>query len=350
MSAVPRPRAVFDRIPAYRAGRPAPDEAHKLSSNENPFAPLPGVVEAAARQLTRMNRYPDAGMSRLYAAVGAQLDVDEERLAAGTGSVGALFTLLAAFCDPGDEVVYAWRSFEAYPIGVELAGATAVAVPLRPDATHDLVAMAEAVTERTRVVLICTPNNPTGPAVGRDELETFLARIPSRVLVVIDEAYLEFVRDLDAASGLDALARHDQVVVLRTFSKAYGLAGLRVGYLVAHPEVAAIVRKATPPFAVSDLAIAAVAASLEEIDQLNERVEAVVAERDALAGALRADGWQVPVSHTNFVWLPLGADSLDFAEHVWPVSVRPFPGEGVRVTVGDPAVNAEFLRRVAAWR
>ncbi|MBM9462453.1 histidinol-phosphate transaminase [Aeromicrobium sp. YIM 150415] len=349
MSTVPRPRAVFERLPAYRAGRPAPDDAHKLSSNENPFPPLPNVLSAATRELGRMNRYPDAGMGRLYAAIAAHLGVEEERLAAGTGSVGALFTLLSAYCDPGDEVVYAWRSFEAYPIGIELAGATPVPVPLRPDATHDLPAMAAAVTGRTRVVLVCTPNNPTGPVVARRELDAFLAGVPSSVLVVIDEAYVEFVRDLDAASGLDSLARHDNVVVLRTFSKAYGLAGLRVGYLVAHPEVAAVVRTATPPFAVSDLAIAAVAASLDELDELDERVEAVVAERDAMAATLRAGGWAIPESHTNFLWLPLGDDAVTFAEHAWPVSVRPFAGEGVRVTLGDPAVNREFLDRIEGW-
>ncbi|RLV57553.1 aminotransferase class I/II-fold pyridoxal phosphate-dependent enzyme [Aeromicrobium phragmitis] len=348
--AFPRPRSVFERLPAYRAGKPAYSDAYKLSSNENPFPPLPSVLERASTELGRMNRYPDAGMAALYRSLSARLGVEEDQLAGGTGSVGVLFTLLAAFCEAGDEVVYPWRSFEAYPIAVDLAGATGVPIALRDDASHDLDAMADAITEATRVVLVCSPNNPTGPVVTRDELDAFLARVPSDVLVVIDEAYAEFVRHPAAVRGLDALAGRDNLVVLRTFSKAYGLAGLRIGFLVGPPAIASVVRTATAPFAVTDIAIAAAVASLEAVDELEQRLEAIVAEREDVMTALRADGWDVPDTHANFVWLPLGADSLDFAAHCAPVSVRAFDGEGVRVTIGDPEINAEFLTAAARWR
>ncbi len=347
----PLPRSVVDAIPAYRPGRPAEDEALKLSSNENPYPPLPGVVEAAAAVLQRVNRYPDAGVTMLYEALAAHLDRDPAQFAAGTGSVSVLFTLLDAYCGPGDEVVTAWRSFEAYPIGVTVTGATHVAVPLRADATHDLEAMAAAVTDRTKVLVVCTPNNPTGPVVGHDELERLLAAVPPRVLVVVDEAYVEFVRDPDAARGLELQERYRNVVVLRTFSKAYGLAGLRVGYLVGDPSVAAAVRKASPPFGVSDVAQAAAVASLDARDALSERIEAVVSGREHLLQGLRAQGWTVPRAEGNFVWIP-SDDGPGLAERLRPASVRPFPGRaseggGVRISVGTPDANDELLRLAA---
>ncbi|MCX6405836.1 MAG: histidinol-phosphate transaminase [Propionibacteriales bacterium] len=344
---VPSPRPVFDAIPGYKAGRPAEHDELKLSSNENPFPPLPGVVERAGAELARVNRYPDAGVARLHAALSQHLARPEEAFAAGTGSVAVLFSLLDAYCGPGDEVVTAWRSFEAYPIAVTVTGATHVTVPLRADHTHDLDAMAAAVTDRTRVVVVCTPNNPTGPVVRHDELERFVAALPPSVLVVVDEAYVEFVRDPDAARGLDLQARFDNVLVLRTFSKAYGLAGLRVGYLVGHPDVAAAVRKATPPFSVTDVAQAAAVASLDAADELAARVDDVVQGRGLLLEGLRAQGWTVPDTQANFVWLP-SDQGPQLAEAFWPVAVRPFPGAateggGVRVSVGTTSANERLL-------
>jgi histidinol-phosphate aminotransferase len=346
----PRARKALDGIPVYRPGKAAHSEDHKLSSNENPYAPLPGVVERASAELARMNRYPDAGMTDLYRALSDRFGLTTDHFAAGTGSVAVLFALLTAHLEDGDEIVHAWRSFEAYPIAADLTGARSVRVPLRADATHDLDAMAAAVTERTKVVLVCTPNNPTGPVVSASALADFLAAVPDHVLVVVDEAYVEFVRDPGAASGLAALAGHDNVVVLRTFSKAYGLAGLRIGYAIARPEVAISIRKATPPFAVSDLAQVAAVASLESQAALDERVEAIVQERIAMVAALRQQGWDVPDTEANFVWLPLGDDALDFAAACDPVSVRPFAGDGVRISVGTTEVNAELVSLAAAWR
>ncbi|MGJ9411802.1 histidinol-phosphate transaminase [Aeromicrobium sp. CF4.19] len=346
----PEPRPALAGIPVYRAGRPAGSDDLKLSSNENPYPPLPGVMERAAATLGRMNRYPDAGVTDLYEALARTTGLAADRFAAGTGSVSVLFSLMTAYCGPGDEVVLPWRSFEAYPIAIAAAGATAVPVPLRADATHDLDAMAAAVTERTRVVLVCTPNNPTGPVVTQAELERFVAAVADHVLVVVDEAYVEFVRRDDAATGLSFLAAGRQnVVVLRTFSKAFGLAGLRVGYAIADVLVAEAVRKVTPPFGVTDLAQAAAVASLEAADELGERVEAVVTGRIALLEGLRAQGWEVPDSQANFVWLPLGPDAHLLAERVHPVSVRPFAGEGVRVSVGTPEACDRFLDLAARW-
>src|SRR3954454_6721004 len=220
----PQPRACVSQIPAYVAGKPPQPRpgltTYKLSSNENPYSPLPGVLEAAARAAEQMNRYPDMGSSALYAALSDALGVDTERLALATGSVALIYQLVQAFCEPGDEVVYAWRSFEAYPIAVAAAGAESVRVPVTGDGRHDLGAMAAAITDRTRMVLVCTPNNPTGPAVSQSELNAFLAEVPAEVLVVVDEAYVEFVRMGDPVDGIAIVRGHDNVVSTRTFSKA----------------------------------------------------------------------------------------------------------------------------------
>jgi len=347
--ATPPARRALDDIPVYKPGKPAESDDLKLSSNENPYPPLPGVVERAAEELGRMNRYPDAGTTDLYAALARTYDLPPERFAASTGSVAVLFSLLTAFCEQGDEIIYAWRSFEAYPIAADLTGARTIRVPLRPDATHDLDAMAAAVTDRTRAILVCSPNNPTGPIVTQAELQRLVDAVPDQVVIVVDEAYSEFVRRDDAASGL-ALADHENVVVLRTFSKAYGLAGLRVGYAIAATDVALSIRKAIAPFSVTDVAQAAAVASLASADALGERVDAIVAERDRVLAALRSQGWDVPDSQANFVWLPLGEDAVDFAVTCAPVSVRPFAGDGVRISIGDPHVNDRFLEVAANWR
>ena len=342
-------RPAIANIPAYVPGRPpAPRPGlttYKLSSNENPNDPLPGVVEAAMEAVQRMNRYPDMGCTGLYAALSERLGVPTEHLAAGTGSVAVLYHLLQAFCEAGDEVVYAWRSFEAYPIAVAVTGATSVHVPLTADARHDLDAMAAAITERTKVVVVCTPNNPTGPAVTRRELEEFLAKVPSHVLVVVDEAYREFVRVDDPVDAVDLYRDRENVVVMRTFAKAYGLAGFRVGYAVAPAPVAAAIRACALPFGVSSVAQAAAVASLEREAELLERVDGIVAERERVVAALRDQGFDVPDAQGNFVWLALGDRTLEFAQAAEEagVMVRPFAGDGARVSIGEPAGNDVLL-------
>ena len=347
-------RPVVAGLPAYIPGKRASgaERAFKLSSNENPFPPLPGVLAAIADAAPEVNRYPDMYATELCGALARRCGVDPARVVVGCGSVALLGHLLAVTCDPGDEVVYAWRSFEAYPIYVQLSGATAVRVPVADDGRLDLPAMAAAVTERTRVVLICSPNNPTGPAVRAAELEVLLDAVPPAVVVALDEAYVEFVRDPEAPDALAIAAARPNVVVLRTFSKAYGLAGLRVGYAVAEERLANALRIASTPFGVSNVAQRAALAALEEDDEAQERVDWIVAERDRVVAALRAQGWALPESQANFVWLPLGADTVARAQEaeVAGVIVRPFAGDGMRVTIGVVSANDLFLELAARWR
>ncbi len=356
MSPAPRPRAAIDALPAYVPGKPpAPREGlttYKLSSNENPYPPLPGVVEAAHRATEQMNRYPDMGCTALYAALADKLGVPTGSLAAGTGSVAVLYHLLQAYCDPGDNVVYAWRSFEAYPIAVAVTGAVSRQVPLGPGERHDLAAMADAIDDRTKVVIACTPNNPTGPAITHQELAAFVATVPSHVLVVIDEAYREFVRLDDPVDALALQREHDNVVVMRTFAKAYGLAGFRVGYVVAHPEVAAAVRACALPFGVSSIAQATAIASLEAEEALLERVDALVGERSRLVDALRGQGWEIPDAQGNFVWFPLEDRTAAFAAAADEagIMVRPFAGEGARVSIGERAANDVVIEVAGRFR
>ncbi|WP_395690168.1 histidinol-phosphate transaminase [Nocardioides sp.] len=345
----PQPRPTVAEIPPYVAGKPPTVRpgmtSYKLSSNENPYPPLPGVVEAVQAGVAAMNRYPDMGSAALYDALSSTFEVPVDHLSVATGSVGLIYQLVQAFCDPGDEVVFAWRSFEAYPIAVTAAAATAVKVPVTADGRHDLDAMASAITERTKVVLVCTPNNPTGPAVTQAELDAFLDRVPSHVLVVVDEAYVEFVRMADPVDGLATYRGRANVVLTRTFSKAYGLAGFRVGYAVAPAPIAAALRAVSLPFGVSTVAQAAAIASLERRDELYERVEALVAERSRVVGGLRAVGWDVPEAQGNFVWFGLGERTLDFvtAADEAGIVVRPFAGEGCRVSIGEPEANDRLV-------
>jgi len=352
----PQPRAGVAAIPAYVPGRPPTLRdgviGYKLSSNEKPYPPLPGVLEAAARACAVMNRYPDMGSVELRTALADKFSVGLDQVAVGTGSVAILYHLLQAFCDPGDEVVHAWRSFEAYPIAVSVAGATGVPVPVTADGRHDLPAMAAAITDRTRVVLLCTPNNPTGPALTRTELEGFLAAVPSNVLVVVDEAYLEFVRIDDPVDGIALATSRGNVVVMRTFAKAYGLAGLRVGYLVGPAPIAEAVRACSLPFGVSSLAQAAAIASLAAEAELLERVQAIVDERTRVVAGLADAGWTVPDAQGNFVWFGLGDRTAEFATAADEagIVVRPFAGEGVRVSIGEEAANDVLLSVAEAFR
>ncbi len=347
----PAPRAALDGIPAYVPTPPKPPAtgpSHRLFLNENPYPPLPSVREAMAEAAVRTNRYPGIFPQRLVHALCDRLGVPAEHVLTGPGSVGIYQQIGQAMLSPGDEVVYAWPSFEAYPIVVRTAGAVPVEVPLR-DGVHDLDAMAAAITTRTRAVLLCEPNNPTGTAVGEAELKRFLDRVPSDVLVVLDEAYYEFHRSPDAADGVALHHDRPNLVVLRTFSKAYGLAGLRVGYGVAHPVIAEALRKCAVPCGVSGIGEEAALCSLAAESELFQRVDQLIEEREALRARLLSQGWPVPPSATNFLWLPLGDDSARFAAELegHGLLTRGFPGSGVRVTVGDRAAN-DLLVRVAA--
>ncbi len=332
-----RVRPEIAALPPYRQGRPAGADAFKLSSNENPHEPLPAVIEAL-RTVTAINRYPDATAQRLRERLGALYGVEADEVHIGAGSVSVLAQLITATASAGDEVIYAWRSFEAYPSLVEVAGARSVRVPLTADARHNLPAMADAVTDRTRAVLVCSPNNPTGPIVTQAEFDAFVAAVPSDVLIILDEAYAEFVIDPEAVDGMRvAAARHPNVVVLRTFSKAYGLAGLRVGFGIGHRRVLDAARSTAIPLSVTAHAEEAALASLDAQDELLERVAQITARRDALVAGLRAHGWRVPVAQGNFVWLATAGATSEVAEafHEGGIVVRPFAGEGVRISVGE---------------
>ena len=350
------PRPVLDTLPAYAAGKPpAAVEglvAYKLASNENPYGPVPAVRETIAA-FDAISRYPDPLATLLRERLAEHLDVPAADIVTGAGSLGALTQIINTFAGARadgtqDEVIFPWRSFEAYPIVVRTSGARDVQVPLTEDFRHDLQAMAAAITDRTRVILLCTPNNPTGPILSTEEVEGFLAQVPPHVLVVIDEAYLEFIRDEGAVDGIEMYRRHQNVVVLRTFSKAHGLANLRVGYSVSHPPITQYLRVIATPFAVSSLAERSAVASLDHLDQVMERVDQVVSERERVVQGLQDAGWTVPDTQANFVWLPLGERTPEFvaAAERQALSVRGFGAEGVRVSIGEVEANTRFLELI----
>ena len=354
------PRPVVQDLPAYNPGRnPADlareigvDRAVKLASNEVAFPPLPAVVQAIAAVAGETNRYPDNGAVVLTRALADRYGVDPAQVATGCGAVTLCQELAQAYNDPGTSIAFAWRSFEMYPLLARVAGARAIQVPLVPGTpggpadTHDLDGLLAAIDDTTRLVFVCNPNNPTGTAVRRAELERFLDAVPARTLVVLDEAYREFVTDPDVPDGIELMRGRPNVAVLRTFSKAWGLAGIRVGYLVAEDAaVAEAVRKTHVPFSVSVLAQAAAVAALSSEEEVRARCAAVTSERDRLTAALRGRGLEVADSQANFVWLAVGEEAtrLAAALEARAVITRPFAGEGVRVTVGSPEEDDVFL-------
>jgi len=349
----PRFRTVLDQFAPYKPGKRvanAAGQSFKLASNECPFGPLPSVAEAIAAAAAEVNWYPDNNAEALTEAIARRHDVPPTHIALGCGSVGVAQQLLAAAAEPGTEILYAWRSFEAYPILVPLTGAADVRVPLR-DERHDLPAMADAITPRTRVIFVCNPNNPTGTVVRAAELDEFLARVPPDCLVVLDEAYADYVRDPDVPNGIDVYRDRPNVAVLRTFSKAHGLAGLRVGYLIGPEPVAAAARTTMLPFTVNVLAQTAAIASLAAEAELHERVDLAVKERARVRDELLAQGWTVPPTEANFVWLRLGPDTQDFAAVCAEagISIRPFGDEGARISMGTPEADDAFVEVARAY-
>ena len=347
----PLTRPDLDALPSYVPGRSPADLARelglpsaiKLASNEVPYGPLPGVPEAIAEAATEVNRYPDMGVLALRDELARRYELDPARIVTGCGSVALLELLAKAATTPGDEILYSWRSFEAYPVVTAGVGATSRQVPNTAGHGHDLDAMLAAITPATRIVVVCNPNNPTGTSLHRAPLTRFLDAVPDDVLVVLDEAYREFVTDEEVPDGLAEYADRPNVVVLRTMSKAWGLAGLRCGWLVAAPAVADAVRKVLTPFSTNLLAQAAAVAALHAEDEMRRRVDLILAERDRLLPQLRALVPGVPASQANFFWLPV-ADPTGFGKSCESrgVIVRPFP-EGVRVTIGTPEENDAFL-------
>ncbi|OBF15426.1 aminotransferase [Mycobacterium kubicae] len=338
-------------LPVYVPGKTVPG-AIKLASNETVFGPLPSVRAAIEHATDLINRYPDNGCVQLKAALAAHVGPDfaPEHIAVGCGSVSLCQQLVQITSGVGDEVVFGWRSFELYPPQVQVAGATAVKVPLT-DHTFDLYAMLAAVTDRTRLIFVCNPNNPTSTVVDPEVLHRFVASVPPHILIAIDEAYVEYIRDGLQPDSLGLVRTYSNVVVLRTFSKAYGLAGLRVGYAVGHPDVITALDQVYVPFTATSLSQAAAIASLEAADELLARTDAVVAERARVSAELRAAGYSLPSSQANFVWLPLGSRTQDFVEQAAAarIVVRPYGSDGVRVTIGAPDENDALLRFARGW-
>ncbi|MCG2622489.1 histidinol-phosphate transaminase [Arthrobacter sp. I2-34] len=344
----PQPRPGIAALPSYSRSAAKSRVRWIASSNETPAPPSPAVQAAITAAGAGANRYPSLAGDQLVAAVAARLGLDAGQVVAGAGSLALLQLLLTVYTGPGDEVVYAWRSYEAYPILTGVAGATAVEIPLAPGARHDLPAMAAALTPAARAVIVCSPNNPTGTVVRHDDLLRFLQQVPPHVLVILDEAYREFARPEHDAAAL--LADHPNLVILRTFSKAYGLAGLRAGYLAASADIAGMLRRAAPPFPLSLVTEAAAVAAWAEPARTARMVAGIVAERDRLAGELRHRGIPVPPSGGNFLWIPAGELALDLeaACLTHSVSVRAFAGDGVRVTIVGREASTAVLAAVDA--
>ncbi|WP_341945924.1 histidinol-phosphate transaminase [Microbacterium sp. LWH11-1.2] len=333
-------------IPDYRPGRATTQSAsdgpiYKVSSNENPYPPLPSVAAAIADRVSHINRYPETAATALTALLCARFDVEPANVVLGSGSVEVVSQLMRATAGEGDEVLFAWRSFEAYPMLVRAAGAIPVAVPLTADHRHDLDAMLAAITDRTRLVIVCNPNNPTGTTIGAEELTAFLDAVPRDIAVVIDEAYVHFNERADSPSGIEYFRRYDNVAVAHTFSKAYGLAGLRVGYALAPERLANALRKVAIPFGVTDLAQTAAVASLNAESELSARVADLVTERERVVHAFRDAGIDLPETQANFIWVPFGDATVAAAELLEQhgLLVRPFAGEGFRVTIAEREAN-----------
>ena len=349
-----RIRHAVQTLPAYVSGaRPGTEQVAKLSSNELPWPTQEPVARAIAQAAAGVNRYPEMTGESLLAALAQHYGVGAEQVVVGGGSVALIQHALDAVCNEGDDVVMPWRSFEAYPICVAVAGANAITVPLTPQGRHDVPAMLSAITPRTRAVMACTPNNPTGPALRAHELKALADGVPPEVLLLVDEAYLDFVTDAAVSSALDLLGEHPNLVVSRTFSKAHALAGMRVGYLVGEPGVLGAIRAVATPFGVSLPAQAAALAALEPqaLAETARRCAVVVSERDRVTTTLRAQGWEVPDAQGNFFWLGVGEQALALAAHfnAAGILVRPFAGEGVRISIGTREENNRVIAAAAAW-
>jgi histidinol-phosphate aminotransferase len=352
-----RTRPAVDALPAYRPGKGAAQaeaehgitNAIKLASNENPLPPVAAILTAVAEAAAGANRYADHRATAVRERLASWLDVDVEGITVGAGSVGLLQQLFLTYVDPGDEVVYPWRSFEVYPVYAQLMNGKAVTIPLTSAHAFDLDAVAAAVTPATKLVLLATPNNPTGTALRTSEIAELLASIEPSTIVVLDEAYREFLDPSFGDPVRELVPDHPNVVVTRTFSKAQGLAGIRIGYAVGHPDVIAAVDKTLFPFAVNAIAQAAGIAAIDAEAEIGERVAAILAERSRVAAALADAGWKLPDTQANFVYLPIGArtDDVYLGLERRGVVTRPFSDEGIRVTISTPDENDRFLETIA---
>ena len=351
-----RVRPAVQGLAAYRPGKGAAqaEEEHgisnaiKLASNENPYTPVPAVSDAIKAAIDGVNRYGDHRATELRAALASWLGVNNDQIGVGCGSVGLLQQLCLTYLDPGDEVVYPWLSFEAYPVNVKMMSAVPVSPPL-VDHAFDMEAVAAAVTERTKLVMLATPNNPTVTVISTDQINTLLESIPNNVVVLIDEAYREFSDPSLGDPVTDVLPNHRNVIITRTFSKAYGMAGLRTGYAISDPEIISELDKVLLAFAVNSAAQAGAMAALEALDEIQVNIDRIKQERTRVVSALTDAGWHLPPAYANFVYLATGeqTDEIGLGLERRGVVVRPFSGDGLRVTIGSEAENDRFLTTLA---
>jgi histidinol-phosphate aminotransferase len=322
-----------------------PGDIVKLASNESPDGPFPGVVEAAVAALSESNRYPDDDLRELKAALAAYLDIPGDHLWFGNGSVGLITHIALATGGPGTSAVYAWPSFVMYRIASRWAMTEAIEVPLDDRQVHDLDAMSAAIRDDTTIVYLCNPNNPTGTIVSSDAMTAFLDSVPESTLIVIDEAYHDFVTDESYGTAILQAVRRPNVLVLRTFSKIFALAAHRVGYAVGHPDTISELRKAQPPFTVAQVAQVAAAASLQKRGELERRARANAAARHQLLGVLAERSLQHTRSEANFVYFALEVPADDAADRFSKlgVIVRPMGGGWLRVTIGTEHENRRFV-------
>src|SRR6185295_9565604 len=347
------------RIPVYPAADAyaVPDDVAMMASNESPDPPLPAVVDAVTRVLGTLNRYPDPSNSRLRAALSDRYGVPAARIAIGNGSVEILMAAGEALLEPGAELVYAWPSFSVYPHLAAASGATEIRVPVDADERHDLAAMAREITVATRLAIVCNPNNPTSTALPLDDIAAFIAEVPRHIAVILDEAYCEFNTLDDPDASLDLLAKHPNLVLLRTFSKIYGLCGLRVGYaLCGADDFVTAVNQVRQPFFCNAAAQAAAVEALRHQDEVNSRVERTIVARLELEDGLRELGIEPADSQANFCWFDLPVADGEEPADVEARVVRGLGERGVlvragnalgragalRVTYGTPGQNARF--------
>jgi histidinol-phosphate aminotransferase len=346
------------QIPGYKAGVPtgqAPEqvasgEIAQLASNESPYPPHPKVVGAIERAAAAMNRYPDPDATLLRRRLAERFETEPGRIAVGNGSCELLLAAAEALCEPGSEIVYAWPSFSMYPYLAALTGAREIRVPLAEGEAHDLDAMAAELTAATQLVVVCNPNNPTSTHIPAAEVAAFCERVPPHVTIVLDEAYIEYQANDDPDRTLDMLGVFPNLVLMRTFSKCYGLAGLRVGYAIGSSKFRAAVDAVRQPFSVNALAQAAGAEAVLHSDDVERRVEANLVERVRVEFGLDELGIAHAESQTNFSWIDLG--DTDEGELVaglaeQSIAVRPgalLGGPGrLRVSYGSPAENGRLL-------
>jgi histidinol-phosphate aminotransferase len=346
------------RLPSYQAGVPtgqAPESVAaegiaQLASNESPYPPHPQVVEAIARAASAANRYPDPGATLLRSRIADRHETDPARVAVGNGSCELLLAAAEALCEPGAEILFAWPSFSIYPHLAALSGAREVKVPLAEGDVHDLEEMLEEVTAATQLLLVCNPNNPTGTYLAAERIAGFCESVPEHVTVILDEAYVDFQVHDDPDTTVDLLDRFPNLVLLRTFSKCHGLAGLRVGYALCSPAFRAAVDAVRQPFSVNAIAQAAAGEAVRHQDDLIQRVERTIIERVFVEEELRSLGLQTPDSQTNFSWVALGErDEAAIVDALADQGILVRPGAALggpghfRVSYGTRDENLRFI-------